>query len=68
MMPGYDTALRSGYALFAPPWKQARAHQIKEIGQAEAETILAKGEAEAKVRRDGRFELSGVYGTSPPSE
>lgn len=28
---------------------QAEAHQIKEVGQAEAAAILAKGEAEAKV-------------------
>lgn len=39
---------------------QAEAHQIKEVGHAEAAAILAKGEAEAKVGLDQRKQACSV--------
>lgn len=54
-------------AMRSPPSNlQAAAHKIKEVGQAEAAAILAKGEAEAKVRAS--FALEGLSPTIPPGD
>ena len=45
---------------------QAKAHEIHQLGVAEAAAILAKGEAEAKVRGSACFVYFGSFNRQPP--